>query len=404
MVRGASAVKTVLYYDCFSGISGDMNLGALIDIGVPEEYLRSELSKLNLSGYRLETKKDHRRGIYGTLVDVVLDEHHHDDAHGHEHHHEHRNLHDITHIINSSLLGEKVKLISLKIFQNIAEVEAKIHGTTTDKIHFHEVGAVDSIVDIVGAAICIDYLKPDRIHCSSVELGGGFVKCAHGTFPVPAPATAEILQGVPVKSGAVQFETTTPTGAAILASCVNTFTDNKKFIIRKVAYGVGHRDTDIPNVLRVYLGELDESASDSDHCLLECNLDDMTPEMCGYLIEKLLTKGARDAYFTPIVMKKSRPAVMLSVLCHIDNEESLRTIIFAESSTFGMRRTDVKKFELDRTVETVKTSLGNVRVKTAFIEGKKIKMKPEFDDCRLIAEQKGMTLADVYAVIRREIL
>lgn len=282
----------ILYYDCFSGISGDMNLGAMIDLGVNKDYLISELSKLNLENeYKIEVRRDSRKGIEGTKVDVILkdnheehnhihgDDHQHSHEHNHEHsdghshnhqhnhpdehhqhchkhnHHIHRNLKDIEDIINSSSLSDNVKKLSLNMFMKVAEAESKVHGKPLYQVHFHEVGAVDSIVDIVGAAICLDYLKVDKIMASSIELGGGFVKCAHGLIPVPAPATVEILKGIPVKSGIVPFETTTPTGAAILAANVEEFTDIKEFTIEKIGYGVGGRDTEIPNVLRVYLAK-----------------------------------------------------------------------------------------------------------------------------------------------------
>lgn len=260
----------VLYYDCFCGISGDMNLGALLDLGVDEAYLRQELSKLNLDAeYDLQVKKDNKKGISGTRVDVVLksamhvhkhDHHHHHEAQNftepaHHHvHHEHRNLKDVEAIIVNSNVNDKVKTLSLAIFMKVAEAEAKVHGKPLNEVHFHEVGAVDSIVDIVGAAVCLDYLNVDKIMASSVQVGGGFVKCAHGIIPVPAPATVEILTKIPIKSGIVPFETTTPTGAAILAANVDTFTDRMDFSVEKIGYGIGHRELEIPNVLRVYLG------------------------------------------------------------------------------------------------------------------------------------------------------
>ncbi|SHJ96826.1 hypothetical protein SAMN02745883_00942 [Caminicella sporogenes DSM 14501] len=247
----------ILYYDCFSGISGDMNLGALIDLGVDTDYLLKELSKLGLnSEYKIKIEKKNKNGIEGTKVDVILQhehkKHHHDKKH---HHHVHRNLKDIEEIINSSTLNDSIKKLSISMFMKIAEAEAKVHGKTLYEVHFHEVGAIDSIIDIVGAAICIDYLKPDKIVASHVQVGGGFVECAHGLIPVPAPATVEILKGIPIKSGIVPFETTTPTGAAILAVNVDEFTDKVDMTIEKVGYGVGSRDLEIPNVLRVYLGK-----------------------------------------------------------------------------------------------------------------------------------------------------
>lgn len=284
----------VLYYDCFSGISGDMNLAAMIDIGVDRDYLIGELSKLNISHeFEIKVSRAIRKGIEGTKVDVILknsekqetetheDHHHHDEAHheghhshGHmEHHHDHdhsihnhnhgsghdhqhRNLSNIEQIIISSDLNDNVKKISMDIFTKIAHAEAKIHGKTVYDVHFHEVGAVDSIVDIVGAAICVDYLKVDKIMCSSIELGGGFVRCAHGLIPVPAPATLEILKGMPIKTGAVPVETTTPTGAAILAVLVDESSNLKNFVVDSIGYGVGNRDTVIPNVVRVMIGHL----------------------------------------------------------------------------------------------------------------------------------------------------
>lgn len=279
----------ILYYDCFCGISGDMNLAALIDLGVPKEYLMQELSKMKLdSEYKLIIDTSVKHGITGTRVDVILNNelshdthvseqalhghnndhtHHHGEhihdhehshkehVHHHEHKHHHRNLKDIEEIINSSDLSDKVKKLSLDMFMKVAEAEAKVHGKELYEVHFHEVGAIDSIVDIVGAAICLDYLKVDKIIASPVQVGGGFVKCAHGLMPVPAPATVEILKNIPISVGIVQFETTTPTGAAILAANAHEFTSKIDFSIKKVAYGIGHRDLEIPNVLRVYLGE-----------------------------------------------------------------------------------------------------------------------------------------------------
>lgn len=300
----------ILYYDCFCGISGDMNLAVLLDLGVQREYLDKELSKLNLdSEYEIKIEKASKLGITGTRVDVILknklhnnqqhiehvlnenshdighSNHHEGEYHSHNHihdnenhnnyvhendhshcgsyshnhtdnhEHHHRNLRDIEAIIYSSDLSDKVKKLSMDMFMKVAEAEAKVHGKTLYEVHFHEVGAIDSIVDMVGAAICLDYLNVDKITASPVQVGGGFVKCAHGLMPVPAPATAEILKGIPIKIGIVQFETTTPTGAAILAANVKEFTEKADFSIKKIAYGIGHRDLEIPNVLRVYLGE-----------------------------------------------------------------------------------------------------------------------------------------------------
>lgn len=423
-----------LYYDCFSGISGDMNLGAMMDLGIDKDYIINELSKLNISGYKVEVSIDNRKGITGTKVNVKLDsedakknddiKHNstHESYHKHEyeHHHkqeknldfdnehEHRNLSDIEAIIDDSLLNDKVKELSKKIFLKVAEAEAKVHGKDISKVHFHEVGAVDSIVDIVGAAICLDYLNVDKILASPVELGGGFVKCAHGTFPVPAPATAEILKGVPVKLGAVKFETTTPTGAAILAATVSEFTEKKEFNISKIAYGIGNRDTEIPNVLRIYLGDCIEKAatceialtSDEDICektlIIECNIDDMNPELFDYTMERLFNAGAMDVYLNTIIMKKGRPGIKLSILCSESLERDLTNIVLRETTTLGVRKYFVEKTMLEREISTINTKYGEIRIKTSFLNGEIIKIKPEYEDCKRLAKEKDISITLIY--------
>jgi len=396
----------ILYYDCFAGISGDMNLGALIDLGVDKDFLIKELSKLNIANeFEVKVGRQSRKGIEGTKVDVILkhdeeDRHHH--GHGHEHHHEHRNIGSIESIINSSGLNDNVKKMSLSMFNKVAEAEAKVHGKPLQEVHFHEVGAVDSIVDIVGAAVCLDYLKVDKVMASSVELGGGFVKCAHGIIPVPAPATVEILKGVPVKAGVVPFETTTPTGAAILASSVDEFSDIKEFIIEKIGYGIGGRDTEIPNVLRVYLGrkKTERPAAndvDSDEvCLLECNIDDMNPELYEYVMERLFGNGALDAYRIPILMKKERLGVILSVICKEEDKENLKEIIFLETSTIGIREHKLPRTKLKREFEVVDTAYGKTGIKKVYYKGKLLKIKPEYDDCRRLAEDNKIPIKDIY--------
>jgi len=393
----------ILYYDCFSGISGDMNLGAMIDLGVFPDYLIGELKKLNIEGYEIKITRDKRKGISGTKVDV-LPEHEQTDHHGHKHHG--RTFKDIVALIKKSGLSAKAKRVSLDIFKIIAEAEGKIHGMKTANVHFHEVGAVDSIVDIVGAAICLDYLKPERIISSPVQVGGGFVKCAHGIFPVPAPATAEILQNIPVKSGAVQFETTTPTGAAILAATVNTFTEDLCFTPQKIGYGIGHRDADIPNVLRVYIGEMpdaeDLGRDDTEKqkaILVECNIDDMNPEMYGDVMEALFAKGAQDVFFTPVIMKKNRPAVKISVLCAEKLRPAIEEIFWLRTSTFGLRYQGVSKSMLERNFSTLKTKFGAISVKNGYYRGKKIKSKVEYEDCLKLAREKGVGVKEIYDLL-----
>jgi len=335
-------------------------------------------------------------------------DHNHDHSHTHAHDHVHRNLEDIRRIVEGSDLNADVKERSMKMFRLIAEAEAKVHGTTVEKIHFHEVGAVDSIVDIVGAAICLDYLNVNKVMASTVELGGGFVKCAHGTMPVPAPATLEILRGIPVRTGTVDKETTTPTGAAILAANVDAFDDQNTMTVQKTGYGIGHRHLEIPNILRVYLGTADESPNPEalqTHQALEmsCNIDDMNPEYYEDIMERLLEAGADEVYITPVVMKKTRPASLLTILCSTDRDQQMARLIFQHTSTLGLRRKKVEKSELNRKMEKKNTRLGEVRVKTGYLDGKPLKTKPEYEDCKRIAREKGLSLQEVMRAITDDI-
>jgi len=401
----------ILYYDCFSGISGDMNLAALIGLGVEPDYLRWQLSKLGLEGYSIRISRDVRHSISGTRVDVILNhshDHHHDHPHGHSHEHVHRNLEDIRKIVESSALNDPVKESSMKMFRLIAEAEAKVHGTTVDQIHFHEVGAVDSIVDIVGAAICLDYLRVDKVVSSPVQLGGGFVECAHGKMPVPAPATLEILRDIPVKTGAVDKETTTPTGAAILAANVDLFTDNHQMQVEQIGYGIGHRDLAIPNILRVYLGRAGKEQFAGGYqkhqaMQLTCNIDDMNPEHYDHVIEQLFEAGADEVYITPVVMKKNRPASLLSVLCKPELHEDISRLLLTQTTTLGLRTMRLEKTELERQIITQTTRYGAVRIKIAFLDEKAIKYKPEYEDCKRIAREQGLNLQQVCRHIQQDI-
>ncbi len=301
----------IIGYDCFSGISGDMNLGAMIDLGVDRIFLINELNKLNLPGWELIAEKDQRHGITGTMVTVKQT----------RHEHAHRHFSDIEKIINDSALDNSTKELSIKIFMKIAQAEASVHGTSIDHVHFHEVGAVDSIIDVVGAAICYNALKVEAVHVSAVELGSGFVLCDHGRLPVPAPATAEIIKGLPVKKGGVDFEATTPTGAAILAVLATSFEPSLTFNIEKTAYGVGQKENpDVPNLLRVFLGEtIPDSGSGHDAIQIECNIDDMNPEFFEYISDRLFKAGASDVFFLNIMMKKGRPGILLNVICETES-------------------------------------------------------------------------------------
>ena len=379
----------ILYYDCFAGISGDMNLGALLDLGVDPAYLRKELAKLNISGFHLGITRDKRKGISGTKATVII---------MNQENEKHRHLSHIEGLINASTLSEKVKKNSLKIFERVAVAEAKIHDIPVEEVHFHEVGALDSIADIVGAAICLDYLNVGRIMSSPVQLGGGTVKCAHGIMPVPAPATAEILLNIPVKTGLVNHEATTPTGAAILAAMADEFTSSINFPIVKTGYGIGHRDTEIPNVLRVFLCETSDVAGDvtsEEAVLLESNIDDMNPEHYDYILEQLFRAGASDAWLVPIVMKKSRPAATLSVLCQPGLSSEMKDIIFTHSSSIGIREQRLRKDMLRREETTVETEYGRVRVKQSYYKGRLVRSKPEFEDCRMLAEKLDLRIDEI---------
>lgn len=388
----------ILYYDCFAGISGDMNLGALIDLGVDPDHLKSELKKLNIEGFELKIETAVRRGINGTLVTVIVNNPDNE---------KHRHLRHIEEIVNNSSLSDTVKATSLEIFKKIAVAEAKVHNIDIQKVHFHEVGALDSIADIVGAAICLDYLKVDKVLSSPIQLGGGTVKCAHGVMPVPAPATALIVEQVPVKTGLVQHEATTPTGAAILVATVDEFTEQVNYTINKTAYGIGQRDvSDVANVLRVYLLTDKQSQTDirsTQATLLECNIDDMKPEHMGFLLNTLMDHGAKDAWITPIVMKKTRSAHTISVLCNYEDSELIKLLLFKHSTTLGIREQNILKHMLKREEKKVKTAFGTVRVKTSFLNGEVMHNKPEFEDCRLLAQKHNLAISEIEKAVMLEI-
>ena len=388
----------ILYYDCFAGISGDMHMAALLDAGVEEDFLRTELEKLPVSGeFELIISRDSKNGISGRRVDVKTRESRH-----------HRNLEDITGIIREARYGREVESLALKIFRLIAEAEAAVHGKPVNEVHFHEVGAVDSIVDIVAAAVCIDALAPDRILSRPPELGGGFVQTAHGNLPVPAPATLELLKSAPVHLGGTASEATTPTGAAILAAVVDEFAAAPSLLPRTVGYGIGHRDCDIPNVLRVVLGEaapavgtdgtapvVPGDAEQTVNLVIQCTIDDMNPELYDDLVERLFDDGALDVYLTPIIMKKTRPGVELTVVCTEEKGLEISETIFTSSSSIGLRIQKAEKHMLKREEQTAATPFGPVQVKTAFLNGRAVNSKAEYRDCKERAREHGVTVEEV---------
>ncbi len=396
-----------LHYDCFAGISGDMNLGAMIDLGMPVAHLVDNLRKLCLDGWELSAEPFVKSGIRSTMAKVMLTEenHAHDHHSHHEHHHSHsRSLPEIESLIDQSELSPFVKELSKRIFTVLGNAEAKIHGIPVEKVHFHEVGAVDAIVDIVGAAIAVEYFSPDRITCSRIELGSGTVKCAHGILPVPAPATVAILSGIPVNIGGTNIEATTPTGAAILKAIVDEFTDAFCGSIDKIGIGAGHKDGTIPNILRVMFVDNKSDCEVSEEYSVEvvANIDDMSPEYLAAAVSRLLEVGADDAWIVPIVMKKGRAASQIFALCnsHIVNE--IEKVIFSETSSIGLRRRNVTKRILRRESFSVSTALGEVRVKRAMFDGQE-KIKPEFDDLQKLAERNGLSLPHVLQSVTTEI-
>ncbi|NLW90757.1 MAG: nickel pincer cofactor biosynthesis protein LarC [Syntrophomonadaceae bacterium] len=393
-------MEKILYFDCYAGISGDMTVAALLDLGVDPKALRQELEKLHLDGWEMQVTQGHRNGLRGIKFDVRLGD---GSSHRHNGHTAtaHRNLGDIEAIIDHSSLKDAVKDLSKRIFSVLAAAEAHVHGKPITEVHFHEVGAVDSIIDIVGTAVCLDILAVDSIFASPVNLGGGLVNCAHGTLPVPAPATLEILQGVPVFSSGVQAELVTPTGAAILKTLVAGFVPMPRMTVEKTGYGMGSREIpEMPNMLRAMWGVPTSSGA---YTLMETNIDDMNPEIYSYLLPLLLKNGALDVWLTSIIMKKNRPGTMISVLCRNEDVRILQEILLKETTTLGVRCREIERVELERIVSTVDTSLGQVEVKRAYLQGELLKTAPEYEGCRRLAEERGLPLKDVYNIINREL-
>ena len=379
-----------LYLDCFAGISGNMFLGALLQAGVPIAYLEKELGKLPMSDeFKLEVNETSRNGIHALYVDVIL-------LNVKEHHHGHRRMADIRELLEKSALSMAVKQQALSIFEVIAAAEGKVHGKPAEEVAFHEVGAVDSIVDIVGAAICLDYLEVERIFVSRLTVGGGFVKCAHGLLPVPAPAVAELLMGWQTIKGSEEKELVTPTGAGIVRA-LGLYSESlpKGFVTECIGYGAGSHELNIPNVLRVYRGEYN-GAVDSKLAVIEVNIDDMNPQIYGYLYEKLLAAGALDVWTTSIFMKKNRPAQMLSVLVDEEKQNACVAIIFAETTSIGLRIMPVaQRLEASRHIAKVETKYGVVNCKVSAWEGKICSVSPEYEDCKALAVEKQVPLKNV---------
>jgi pyridinium-3,5-bisthiocarboxylic acid mononucleotide nickel chelatase len=378
----------ILFVEPFSGISGDMMIGALLDLGFDFEELRSKLDLLPLEGYELSSQKCVRSGIQATKFDVHA---------GHSHHH--RTFADIRQMIESSGLSAWVKEKSVEAFRRLAEAEGKVHGQLPEKVHFHEVGAVDSIIDIVGTMIAVEALLPVRIIASSVNVGQGTLECQHGTYPVPAPASQELLQNIPVFSNNVTGELTTPTGATLLVTLVEEFGSRPTMKIRKSGYGAGAKQTPgNANVLRVSLGEstANESISPEEQvAVIEATIDDMNPQVYGYFQGKALDAGALDVYSTSIQMKKNRPAQKITCVCAVSDVDRLTELIFSETTTIGIRYTLAQRRTLQREFVQVQTDYGPVNMKISLLSGRPVNYVPEFEDCRRVAAEKGIALKEV---------
>ncbi|HTZ48153.1 MAG TPA: nickel pincer cofactor biosynthesis protein LarC [Verrucomicrobiae bacterium] len=378
----------VAYFDCFSGISGDMTLGALLDAGCPLELLRERLRSLPVPGWEISAEKVWKNGMAATHVRVKTEDTQ-----------THRSLSTILGILEKSSLEQRVKERASRIFRKLGEAEAAVHDVPIEKIHFHEVGAVDAIVDIVGACIGFQELGFEKFACSALNVGGGTAKMAHGVLPVPAPATARLLVGKPTYSNGVQKELVTPTGAAIVATLCEHFGPQPAMKVSAIGYGAGTLELENqPNVLRIMAGELAEKSNethDGTIRVLEANLDDMNPQVFGYLLEKALAAGALDVFATPVQMKKNRPGMLVTVLCKPEDEGRFQEMLFAETTTLGVRSHLVERRALPREVVKVMTRFGEVRVKLSRSQGQVLHASPEFDDCRKLAEEKNVPLHQV---------
>ena len=380
-----------LYFDCFAGASGDMILGAMVAAGVDPGFLREQLSLLSVDGFSINFETVSKSGLSATYARVET-----------AHEHKHRHLSDIKKIIESSRLSDAVKERAVQIFTRLAEAEARVHNEPVDHVHFHEVGALDAIVDVVGAAICFEALKIDRFVCSPIHVGSGMVKMAHGQFPIPPPAVTELLKGVPFYATDIKGELLTPTGAAIITTVCDEYGPIPQMMTEATGYGAGTREYEnFPNVLRVLLGETeDKSAMDERLWMLETNLDDVSPQIIGYVMDRVLDLGALDCFFTPVQMKKNRPGVLLSVLCGREEKEAVMRLLFMETTTLGVRSYEVTRRALERSILRVETQYGPIDVKVAHLDGRVVNEMPEFEQCRQAAVRANVPLKVVEEAAR----
>ncbi|MBN2020317.1 MAG: nickel pincer cofactor biosynthesis protein LarC [Sedimentisphaerales bacterium] len=377
------------YFDCFAGAAGDMLVAALLDAGLDFEFLKSQIAALGIpqKDLTLKVSQVKRAGLRAVQFIPVITEQHH-----------HRHLEDIKKIINDSGIGEKPKHTALTIFERLAQAEAAVHGKEPNEIHFHEVGAIDSIVDIVSSAIGLDALKIDKVYCSPLSVGGGWLDAAHGRLPVPAPAAAELLKGVPTIGGPIEKELLTPTAAAILTTVVEKFGTLPEMKLEKIGYGAGTLDCEhLPNVLRLIIGEsVGQAEATADTiCLLETNIDDVSGEIVASVMNKLFEQGALDVYTTAITMKQNRPASKLSVLCEVPDVDILEKLIFKAGLTFGIRRQIMQRSKLAREFVSVHTKFGDINIKVGKLDGQVVNTKPEFSDCLKAADEHKIPVRHV---------
>ena len=378
------------YFDCFSGISGNMVLGALLDAGLELDALKEALAGLRISGYEIKARKVKRRGIVGTLVDVRASKGEME-----------RTLSDILEIIGESDLPEDVKERAGAVFTRLAEAEARVHGVSVEEVHFHEVGGLDAIVDVVGSVVGLRLLGVEEVYSSPLHLGRGFVECAHGLLPVPAPATLELVKGVPVYGWDIEVELVTPTGAAIITALAKSFGPLPSVRVERIGYGAGHRELRIPNLLRLVIASAPGEFEEDTVVLLETNIDDMNPEFYEHVMDRLFQRGALDVFLTPIQMKRTRPAVMLSVIVGKKEVDEALRVIFEETTTLGVRMQEVRRRKLARESIVVETRYGPIAVKVARLGSAVKNISPEYEECRRIAEQQGIPLKVVYEEAKR---
>jgi uncharacterized protein (TIGR00299 family) protein len=377
----------IAYFDCFAGAAGDMIVAAMLDAGLDAEHLKAQLATLGIEGLDVRITETARAGLRAVKFDPLTPEQH-----------EHRNLEQITKIIRQSKISAKAKETAVAIFDKLAHAEAAVHGKDPNEIHFHEIGALDSIADIVSACIGLEALGIDKVYCSALSVGGGSVQCDHGKMPVPAPATAQLLKGIPITAGPIQAELLTPTAAAILTTIAETFGPLPAMKMESIGCGAGSMNPDeFPNVLRLILGHTtpQDSADTDTICLLETNVDDATAELIGFVTEKLLEVGALDVFSTPIVMKHSRPAVKVSVICSPELTGAMEKVIFEQGLTFGIRKQLLQRTKLVRDLVPVQTEYGQIRIKTGIFNGKIGNAKPEFSDCVAAAEKHKVSVKTV---------